>query len=88
LPWAAAIRSGSSNTTTYGVMILDIIDYTSTSKYKTLRMVSGGDVNGTGGVVSLDSALWLSTSAITSLTIKADYTAFASGTTFALYGIK
>jgi hypothetical protein len=50
-------------------------------------MTSGGDVNGTGGVISLDSALWLSTSAITSLTIKADFTAFASGTTLALYGI-
>ena len=88
LAWGAAVRSGSSNTNTYGVMILDIIDYTSTSKYKTLRMISGGDVNGTGGVISLDSALWQSTSAITSLTIKADYTAFASGTTFALYGVK
>ncbi len=87
LAWGAAVRS-SSNTTTYGVMILDIIDYTSTSKYKTLRMVSGSDVNGAGGVVSLDSVLWLSTSAITSLTIQADFTAFASGTTFALYGIK
>jgi hypothetical protein len=88
LPWAAAVRSGSSNTNTYGAMILDIIDYTSTSKYKTLRMISGGDVNGSGSVISLDSALWQSTSAITSLTIKADYTAFASGTTFALYGVK
>jgi len=88
LPWAAAIRSGSSNTTTYGVMILDIIDYTSTSKYKTLRMISGGNVNGTGSVISLDSALWQSTSAITSLTIRADSTAFASGTTISLYGIK
>jgi hypothetical protein len=88
LPWGAAVRSGSSNTNTYGVMILDIIDYTSTSKYKTLRMRSGGDVNGANGVISLDSALWQSTSAITSLTIKADSTAFASGTTFALYGIE
>lgn len=88
LPWAAAVRSGSSNTNTYGVMILDIHDYASTTKYKTLRMFSGGDVNGTGGVVSLDSALWQSTSAITSLTLRADYTAFASNTQFALYGIK
>ncbi len=87
LPWAAAVRS-SGNTDTYGAMILDIIDYTSTSKYKTLRMISGGNVNGSGSVISLDSALWQSTSAITSLTIKADYTAFASGTTFALYGVK
>jgi hypothetical protein len=84
----AAVRSGSSNTNTYGAMILDIIDYASTTKYKTLKIISGGDVNGTGGAIALSSGLWLSTDAITSLRIAADYTAFASGTTFALYGIK
>jgi hypothetical protein len=68
-----------------GVLICDIQDYASTTKYKTVRTISGNDQNGAGNIY-LTSGLWLSTSAVTSITF------FSStnylNTTFALYGIK
>ena len=70
-----------------GAGILDIHDYASTSKYKTLRAFSGGDANGSGGV-RLASGLWQSTSGITSVTIGNYGGTFQSGTVLALYGIK
>jgi hypothetical protein len=91
---AAAGFTGETNITnicraqsTYpGVAITDIHDYASTSKYKTVRNFRGEDANGSGNVY-LNSGLWLSTSAITS--IKLTTTAnMSAGTQFALYGIK
>ena len=68
-----------------GVLICDIHDYASTTKYKTIRTISGNDQNGAGNIY-LTSGLWLSTSAVNSITF------FSStnylNTTFALYGIK
>ena len=66
--------------------IIDIHDYTSTTKAKTIRSFYGFDFNGSGNVY-LGSGLWTSTSAVTSLTL----TAVANWTTnsvFSLYGIK
>ena len=68
-----------------GVMVMDILDYANTNKYKTFRNLSGADING-GGEIALQSGLWRSTSAITSIT-------FTGGTwnqysSYALYGIK
>ena len=75
--------------TTYPhVGILDIIDYASTSKNKTSRVFFGRDENTTNtGEVSLVSNLFLSTSAISSITFTIDSDAFAAGSTIALYGI-
>jgi len=69
------------------VSILDIIDYADTSKYKTARGFSGNDRNGAGSIF-LISGLWLSTSAISTITLTADGTNWTTSTTFALYGIK
>lgn len=72
---------------TFGVAVIDIIDYASTTKNKTMTFLSGTDRNGAGNL-SLKSSLWTSTNAITSLKIDGGGSSFASGTTFALYGIK
>lgn len=81
--------SSSSNTQAYGVGVIDILDYGSTSKYKTLRHLGGYDRNGSGEL-NLASGLWQSTSAITSITLTlAEATAnYETNSTFALYGIK
>jgi len=74
----------------FGVSIIDIIDYASTSKYKTIRSFNGYDTNGTANqVVYLNSGLWMSTSAVTTITFTdpSGYN-FATGTSIALYGIK
>lgn len=76
----------------YGVAVIDLLDYASTSKYKTMKSLSGYDANGAGsdpGIVSLSSGLWMSTSAINSVTLLAgEGTGLVSGSTAALYGIK
>lgn len=78
--------------TTAGTMngtIVDIHDYLSTTKYKTIRIITGQDSNNTyAGEISLRSGLWMSTSAITSISFVLDNPNFANTTTFALYGIK
>jgi hypothetical protein len=80
--------SASGTTSMFGASITDIVDYASTTKYKTSRTFSGSDLNAAPSPINLTSGLWQSTSAITSIQIAKDYTAFAAGTTFALYGIK
>jgi hypothetical protein len=80
--------SGSSNTNTCGVGIIDIHDYASTTKNKTVRVFSGWDFNGTGYSV-LSSGVWLNSStAISSIILKSDGNNFATNSTFALYGMK
>ena len=83
-----AVRaSGSSNTLVYGAGIIDIHDYASTTINKTIRIISGWDLNGSGRI-ALSSGFRNSTSAVTSITLQSDGNAFATGSTFALYGIK
>ena len=74
------------STTSFAGGVIDILDYTNTNKYKTVRSLSGVDFNGSG-VIALESNLWLNTAAITSITISFGLN-FATGTQFALYGVK
>jgi len=76
----------AATTAQYTVGVVQILDYTSANKNKTIRTLHGFDANGSG-IVGLTSGAFLSTGAITrfsggtSANIKA-------GSTFALYGIK
>jgi hypothetical protein len=81
-------NSSSSNTQIYSVIVLDILDYADSNKFKTFRLLNGRDQNG-AGQVWLGSSLWKSTSAITSLSfsIIGSFN-FAEYSSFALYGIK
>lgn len=75
---------GFPNTNFPGTMIVDILDYTSTNKFKTVRAIGGMDNNGdTAGWVGAGSGLWRNTSAVTTVSIPINVTG-----TFALYGIK
>jgi hypothetical protein len=82
------ISSGSANpsiTNGYGI-IVDLVDYASSTKNKTVRASSGLDANGSGEM-SLWSHLWVNTNAITSITVLTDGT-YSTGNSIALYGIK
>lgn len=86
LPYYGTIVRNLATSGIVGVTIIDIHDYASTSKYKTIRVLSGDDRNGSGDIV-MWSGLWENTNAITSL----DFTTggnFTTATQFALYGIK
>ena len=70
-----------------GTSIIDIHDYASTSRYKTVRVFGGVDLNGSG-TVELDSGVWMSTSAITSITLIPGWTTWTTTSSIALYGMK
>lgn len=84
-------RSGATGLSSniFGALVTDILDYTSTSKTKTIRNLGGYDANGSG-IVELDSALWFATpAAITSITLNSGAgTGFEQYSQFALFGIK
>lgn len=83
-----AAQLGSA--TTYpSATIIDILDYSNTNKYKTVRLLNGLDSNG-GGFIYYRSGIWLNTAAISTIRIaaQAGTSTFASGTHAALYGIK
>lgn len=77
-----------SDTTNPTVVIVDIHDYASTTKYKTVRVFTGIDMNGSGSI-NLNSVLWMSTTAISSLVIpNSNSNNYNTGSVFSLYGIK
>ena len=77
----------SYNANTFGAGVVDILDYTNTNKYKTLRAIGGRDDNGSGDVDFL-SGLFLSTAAISSIEITLAAGSYQQYSHFALYGIK
>jgi hypothetical protein len=80
---------GTSSTNVFAANVIDILDYADTNKYKTIRSLNGGDINGSGGLVSIASCLWQSTSAINSISISTGgFGDLLQYSHFALYGIK
>ena len=88
------IAGASQNTGVFAISVIDILDYTNTNKFKTVRALTGDENNNatTYGYISLSSSLWLSSSAITSLTLdqesSSSTTNFVEFSHFALYGIR
>lgn len=81
--------TSSQTANCFSVSIIDVLDYANTNKNKTVRCLTGRDVNGSGGRVDLNSELWASTSAVSSISLVPDIsTSFAQYSHFALYGVK
>jgi hypothetical protein len=81
-PW-----SGGWSTSGPWVGVMDILDYSDTNKNKTLRVLEGLDANGSGELY-LNSILWMSTSAISSITLSRSGVTIGQYSSFALYGIR
>lgn len=81
--------SFSPGSTYPGVMVIDVLDYKNTNKYKTIRSLWGYDVNG-GGYVGLSSGSWRNTNAVTTIVFDCTGASQTINTNshFALYGIK
>jgi hypothetical protein len=75
----------ATNGTSYDVSIVDILDYSNTSKYKTVRSLHGVDVNGSGGFIMLSSGSWLNLSPVSSINLGGG--TFSSYSQISLYGI-
>jgi hypothetical protein len=72
----------------FGTSIIDILDYSNTNKYKTVRALGGQDLNGYGTLL-FGSGLWRnSASAISSIKMVSGGTGWAQYSSFALYGVK
>ncbi len=81
-------RISATSTGYFGSFIIDILDYTSTTKNKTIRSLNGGDGNGNGWV-GLHSGLYYATpAAVTSVKLISSVGNFGQYSSFALYGIK
>lgn len=78
------VNNGASSI--FGTMVLDILDYSNTNKFKTFRSLNGIDRNGSGFIL-FRSGVWMSTNAITSIRFTSTND-IAQYSHFALYGIK
>ncbi len=82
---SAGYSGGTSNGS---VFVYDILDYTNTNKYTTIRSLGGIDQNGSG-YINLHSGNWRNTAAISTITITHGASVnFNQYSQFALYGIK
>jgi hypothetical protein len=86
-PRIGNVPLSSQTANSFGTGITDILDYTNTNKFKTLRSLAGYDNNGNGYAL-VYSGLWKSTSAITTITISPGANNFSQYSSFSLYGIK
>jgi hypothetical protein len=77
------IAGASAAAFSFGAMIIDLPDYMSTTKNKTVRALAG-----TPSRVAMDSGLFIGTAAISSISLSANASSFATGSRLALYGIK
>jgi hypothetical protein len=82
-----AIPASGFLANSFGVQVIDILDYSSTSKNTTVRTVAGYDDNSTGGRIALTSGAWFNASAVNSLTFTCGGN-FAQHSQFTLYGVK
>lgn len=86
LSYPSGLLAITTTANAHSGVILDILDYTSTTKNKTVRLL-GGYADSVSSV-GLYSGLWINTSAISSIDLKAGTNNFSSTTRFSLYGIK
>ena len=84
-----SIRIPNDNNTAnvFGAGIIDILDYSSSTKNKTVRTLDGWDANGSG-YMYMHSVLWNSTSPVTSISLTTQDGAWKTGSHLALYGVK
>jgi len=75
----------------YGTAIIDLFDYSNTSKNKVYRSLTGSEINDNSNgqnLVGMYSQCWKNTTAVTSIQIVAAQGSMVSGTSVTLYGIK
>jgi hypothetical protein len=94
LNYIQAISSvqGSDLASAFGAAIIDIFDYANTSKNKTVRILTGSDINGSYGnnyFTGMNSGAWFSTSTIDRIKLYPNSAGnLAEFSQFALYGIE
>jgi hypothetical protein len=76
----------NNQTNNVNAFIIDLLDYSNTNKFKTMRSLNGFDENGAGQIF-LTSGLYRKTNAISEIRLFPSSGTFAEYSSFALYGI-
>jgi len=87
--YAARLPDASIAANAFGSSVIDVLDYKSSNKNKTIRSIYGSSTTGTYPWNGLTSGIWVNTSAITSISVlPVTGPNFVAGSRFSLYGIK
>lgn len=84
---AMYVSSNAIDTTFPDISIIQIADYQNTGKFKTIRVLRGGDRNGSG-TLGVFSGNWRNIESVSSIFIYVVSGTFNTNSTFSLYGIK
>jgi hypothetical protein len=76
-----------ANSSVFGAVVIDILDFSSSAKNKTVRGLGGKATSGYTAVSLLGGA-WYDAAAVTAIELYYSDTSFVTGTRFSLYGIK
>jgi len=85
------IVAASSMSDNFTSIVIDVLDYTSTAKYKTVRHLYGDDRNSESayhGHINFSSGLWKNTAAINQITVSDNVANWAEYSTLSIYGVK
>lgn len=82
------LATNALTTTFPSVFVMDLLDYASTQKNKTSRILQGKDANGSGTISFFSGLYYGTTNAVTSIRIFPSGGNFNQYSSFALYGIK
>ena len=80
------VAGGNSTASSFSASVLDILDFSNSSKNTTIRTLNG--VSNEWTYIRLTSGLWNNTNAVTSLQFFADAGNLVSGSRFSLFGRK
>lgn len=78
----------SADANIFDGFVIDLLDYSATSKNKTVRTLSGFDRNGSSTWLSFTSGLWMNTAAINVISLFGSSGNLAQYSTLSLYGVK
>lgn len=84
-PFTSGITGAGDTANVWGSGVINFLNYTSTTQNKTLNSLAGYDGNGSGQIY-INSGVWLSNSAITSI-VCTGQTSFLENSRIDLYGI-
>ena len=85
---ALSINPSNSDTAdAFGAAVVDFLDCFETSKYLTIRSLSGVTV-AAGSTIRLSSSVWMNTNALDTLLIYPSSASFVTGSRFSLYGLR
>lgn len=85
--WMEVLSVGSQLPSIFSANVVSVLNYKSTSTFKTIRSLNGANASSSNRV-SFYSGNWRNTAAINSLRIVLPGTNFVAGSRFSLYGIK